>query len=103
MAGGSIFDKFKEAAGGALGNLTDKASTAAESVGLGDVVQQATEALGGATEGLGDVAQQAADAVGGATDGLGDVAQQAADAIGSATDQATEASGGLTDKLTGGN
>ena len=84
MAGGSIFDKFKEAAGGALGNLTEAATTAAESAGLGDVVQQATDALGGAT------------------DGLSDVATQAGDALGGATDQATEATTGLTDKLTGG-
>lgn len=84
MAGGSIFDKFREAAGGALGNLTEIATTAAESAGLGDVVQQATDALGGAT------------------DGLGDVATQAGDAIASVTDQATEATTALTDKFTGG-
>ncbi len=84
MAGGSIFDKFKEAAGGALGNLTDMATTAAESAGLGDVVQKATDALGGAT------------------DGVSDVATQAGDALGGATDQATEATTGLTDELTGG-
>ena len=64
MALGGIFDKFKEAAGGALGNLSELATTAAESAGLGDVVQQATDALGGATEGLGDVATQATDALG---------------------------------------
>jgi hypothetical protein len=80
----AIFDKFKEAAGGALGNLTEIATTAAESAGLGDVIQQATDALGGAT------------------DGLSDVATQAGDALGGATDQATEATTGLTDKLTGG-
>ena len=84
MAGGSIFDKLKEAAGGALGNLTEMATTAAESAGLGDVVQQATDALGGATEGLGDMATQASDALGGATD------------------QVSEAATGLTDKFTGG-
>ena len=84
MAGGSIFDKFKEAAGGALGNLTEMATTAAESAGLGDVVQQATDALGGAT------------------DGLGDVATQATDALGGATEQVTEATTGLTDTFTGG-
>ena len=84
MAGGSIFDKLKEAAGGALGGLTEMATTAAESAGLGDVVQQATDALGGATEGLSDVAAQAGDALGGAKD------------------QATEAAAGLADKLTGG-
>ena len=84
MAGGSIFDKLKEAAGGALGNLTEMATTAAESAGLGDVVQQATDALGGATEGLGDMATQASDALGGTTDQVG------------------EATTGLTDKFTGG-
>ena len=84
MAGGSIFDKLKEAAGGALGNLTEMATTAAESAGLGDVVQQATDALGGATEGLGDMATQASDALGGATD------------------QVSEATTGLADKFTGG-
>ncbi len=61
MAVGSIFDKFKEAAGGALGNLTEMATTAAESAGLGDVVQQATDALGGATD-------QATEAITGLTD-----------------------------------
>ena len=84
MAGGSIFDKLKEAAGGALGSFTEMATTAAESAGLGDVAQQATDALGGATEGLSDVAAQAGGALGGAKD------------------QATEAAAGLTDKLTGG-
>lgn len=84
MAIGSIFDKFKEVAGGALGNVTEMATTAAESAGLGDVVQQATDALGGAT------------------DGLGDVATQATDALGGVTDQASEVTTGLTDKLTGG-
>lgn len=84
MAAGSIFDKLKEAAGGALGNLTEMATTAAESAGLGDVVQQATDALGGATEGLGDIAAQASDVLGGATD------------------QASEVTTGLTDKFTGG-
>lgn len=91
MAGGSIFDKLKEAAGGALGNLSEMATTAAESVGLDDVVQQATDAFGGATEGLSDVAAQA-----------GDVAAQAGDAVGSATDQATDAAAGITDTLIGG-
>ena len=84
MAGGSIFDKLKEAADGALGNLSEMATTAAESAGLGDVVQQATDAFGGATE------------------GLSDVAAQAGDAVGSATDQATDAAAGITDTLTGG-
>ncbi|HET6497613.1 MAG TPA: hypothetical protein VFH17_00965 [Coriobacteriia bacterium] len=84
MPFGSIFDKFKEAAGGALGNIGEIATTAAESAGLGDVAQQATDALGGATEGLGDVATQATDALGGVTD------------------QATEAATGLTDTITGG-
>jgi len=98
----AIFDKFKDAAGGVLGNLTEMATTAAESAGLGDVVQQATDALGGATDGLSDVATQAGDALGGATDGLSDVAAQAGDALGGATDQATEATTGLTDEFTGG-
>ncbi len=95
MALGSIFDRFKEAAGGALGNLTEVATTAAESAGLGDLVQQATDALGGATEGLGDVAQQA-------TEGLGDVAQQATEGLGDVAQQATDAATGLTEGLTGG-
>ncbi len=84
MVVGSIFDKFKEAAGGALGNLTEMATTAAESAGLGDVLQQATDALGGAT------------------DGLSDAATQATDALGGATDQATEAITGVTDEFIGG-
>ncbi len=63
MAGGSIFDKFREIAEGALGNLTEVATTAAESAGLGDVVQQATDALGGATD-------QATEAASGLTDQL---------------------------------
>ena len=50
MAVGSIFDKFREAAGGALGNLTEIATTAAESAGLGDVVQQATDAIASVTD-----------------------------------------------------
>ena len=87
MAFGGIFDKFKEAAGGALGNLTEMATTAAESTGLGDVAQQATDALGGVTD-------QATEAVGGVTD-------QATEAVGGVTDQATEALGGVTDKLPG--
>ena len=65
MAGGSIFDKLKDAAGGALGGLTEMATTAAESAGLGDVVQQATDALGGAKD-------QATEAVAGLTDKLTD-------------------------------
>lgn len=102
MAVGSIFDKFKEAAGGALGNLSEIATTAAESAGLGDVVQQATDALGGATDGLGDAVSQAGDALGGAAEGLGDIGAQATDALGGAADQATEAINGLTDMFTGG-
>ena len=52
MAFGSIFDKIKEAAGGALGNIGEIATTAAESAGLGDVATQATEAATGLTDTL---------------------------------------------------
>jgi hypothetical protein len=84
MALGNIFDTFKEAAGGLLGGLGDMATTAAESTGLGDVVQQASDVLGGATGAASDIAAQADDALGGATD-------QAADAV-----------AGITDTFTGG-
>jgi hypothetical protein len=84
MAIGNIFDTFKEAAGGLLGGLGDAATTAAESAGLGDVVQQASDALGGATGAAGDIAAQAGDAVGGATA------------------QATDGVAGIADAFTGG-
>jgi hypothetical protein len=84
MALGNIFDTLKEAAGGLLGGLGDMATTAVESAGLGDVVQQATDVLGGASGAAGDIAAQAGDALGGVTD------------------QASGALAGITDKLTGG-
>jgi hypothetical protein len=82
MALGNIFDTFKEAAGGLLGGLGDAATTAAESAGLGDVVQQASDALSGAAGAAGDIAAQAGDAVGGVTDQAGDAVAGITDAFG---------------------
>lgn len=84
MAFGNIFGTLKEAAGGLLGGLGEIATTAAESAGLGDVVQQANDVLGGATGAAGDVAAQAGDVLGGATG------------------QATDVVAGITDMFTGG-
>jgi hypothetical protein len=102
MAIGNIFDTFKEAAGGLLGGLGDAATTAAESAGLGDVVQQASDALGGATAAAGDIAAQGGDALGGATAAAGDIAAQGGDALGGAADQAADGVAGITDTFTGG-